>query len=230
MKAVLSKEVFDFLKKLKKNNDRDWFNAHKKEYQSVHENVITLADCVLAGMNKIDNIETPTGKKSLYRIYRDTRFSKDKTPYKTHFGAVLKRATAQLRGGYYMHIEAGASFVGGGFWEPNSDDIKRIRKAIAADPDELRKIINSKAFKSTFGELQGNQVKTAPQGYKKDDPAIDLLRYKQFLISKEFTDQEVLSPDFCKQAVATFKAMRPFFDYMSYILTTDENGEPIYSD
>lgn len=230
MKAVLSKEVFDFLKKLKKNNDRDWFNAHKKEYQSVHENVITLADCVLAGMNKIDNIETPTGKKSLYRIYRDTRFSKDKTPYKTHFGAVLKRATAQLRGGYYMHIEAGASFVGGGFWEPNSDDIKRIRKAIAADPDELRKIINSKAFKSTFGELQGNQVKTAPQGYKKDDPAIDLLRYKQFLISKEFTDEEVLSPDFCKQAVATFKAMRPFFDYMSYILTTDENGEPIYSD
>lgn len=94
----------------------------------------------------------------------------------------------------------------------------------------MRKIINSKAFKSTFGELKGDQVKTAPQGYKKDDPAIDLLRYKQFLISKEFTDAEVLAPDFCDQVVATFKAMRPFFDYMSYILTTDENGEPLYKD
>lgn len=230
MKAQLSSSVFDFLKKLKKNNDRDWFNANKKEYLSVNENVISLADCVLAGLNKIDTIETISGKKSLYRIYRDTRFSKDKTPYKIHFGAVYKRATEQLRGGYYMHIEKGASFVGGGFWQPNSDDIKRIRKAIAADPDELRKIINSKAFKSTFGELQGDQVKTAPQGYKKDDPAIDLLRYKQFLISKEFSDEEVLAPDYCDKVVATFKSMRPFFDYMSYILTTDENGEPLYKD
>ena len=230
MKAIISKDLFDFFNKLKKNNDRDWFAANKKEYQRAHENMIAFADSVIEGMSKIDTIETTSGKKSLFRIYRDTRFSNDKTPYKTHFGGYLKRATKQLRGGYYFHIEAGKSFVGGGFWEPNPDDLKRIRKAIAEDPDELRKIINSKAFKSVFGSLKGEQVKTAPKGYKKDDPAIDLLRYKQFLISKEFTDKEVLSSDFSEKVVATFKAMRPFFDYMSYILTTDANGEPLYKD
>jgi uncharacterized protein (TIGR02453 family) len=230
MKTAISKEVLDFLKKLKKNNDRDWFAANKKEYLSIHENVIAFADGVVEGMSKVDNIETVSGKKSLYRIYRDTRFSNDKTPYKSHFGGVLKRATKQLRGGYYFHIEAGHSFVGGGFWDPNPDDLKRIRKAIAEDPDELRKIINSKAFISTFGTLKGDQVKSAPKGYKKEDPAIDLLRYKQFLISKEFTDQEVLAPDYADKVIATFNAMRPFFDYMSYILTTDANGEPLYKD
>lgn len=230
MSIQISKDLFSFLQKIKKNNNRDWFNANKNEYQSVQQNLISFVDGVITEMNKVDNIETPSGKKSLYRIYRDTRFSKDKTPYKTHFGAVLSRATNQLRGGYYMHFEVGHSFVGGGFWQPNSDDLKRIRKAIASDPDELRSIISSKEFISTFGELMGDQVKTAPQGYKKDDPAIDLLRYKQFLISKEFTDAEVLAPDYEKKVVDTFKAMRPFFDYMSYILTTDENGEPLYSD
>lgn len=230
MKTSISKETFVFLNKLKKNNDRDWFNANKKEYLNIHEDVIEFADDVLAKMNKIDDIETISGKKSLYRIYRDTRFSKNKTPYKTHFGGILKRATKQLRGGYYFHIEEGKAFVGGGFWQPNPDDLKRIRAAIAEDPDELRKIISSKAFKSTFGELQGEQVKTAPKGYKKDHPAIDLLRYKQFLISKSFSDKDMLADNFSDQVVATFKAMRPFFDYMSYVLTTDANGEPLYKD
>ena len=230
MDTYVSKETFDFLEKLRKNNDRDWFNANKDQYLSVHTDVIAFADGVLEGMNKVDTIETPSGKKSLYRIYRDTRFSNNKTPYKTHFGGILKRATKQLRGGYYFHIEKGNSFAGGGFWQPSPDDMKRIRAAIAEDPDELRSIINSKAFKSTFGELKGDQVKTAPKGYKKDDPAIDLLRYKQFLISKSFSDKEVLSPKFRDQVVDTFKAMRPFFDYMSYILTTDANGEPLYKD
>ena len=230
MKTPISKDVLDFLKKLKKNNDREWFAANKKEFLSIQENMIAFADGVVEGMSKVDHIETPSGKKSLFRIYRDTRFSNDKTPYKTHFGGYLKGATKQLRGGYYFHVEEGHSFVGGGFWDPNPDDLKRIRKAIAEDPDELRKIINSNAFTSTFGTLKGDQVKSAPKGYSKDDPAIDLLRYKQFLISKEFTDQEVLSADYSDKVIATFKAMRPFFDYMSYILTTDANGEPLYKD
>ena len=230
MKTSVSKEVFGFLKKLKKNNDRDWFNANKKEYLAIHEDMIGFADSVLHQMNKYDNIETISGKKSLYRIYRDTRFSNNKTPYKTHFGGVLKRATKQLRGGYYFHIESGNSFVGGGFWQPNPDDIKLIRADIADNADELRSIINSKDFIKTFGTLEGDQVKTAPKGYKKDHPDIDLLRYKQFLISKSFTDKEVLSEGFADKVVATFVAMRPFFDYMSYVLTTDANGEPMYKD
>ena len=105
-----------------------------------------------------------------------------------------------------------------------------IRTAIAEDPDELREIINSKDFVSTFGSLQGDQVKTAPKGYSKDDPAIDLLRFKQYIVSKSFTDKEMLSADYSAMVADTFKAMRPFFDYMSYILTTDANGEPLYKD
>lgn len=225
---TIDKSNLDFLEKLNKNNDRDWFNAHKDEYVQAHENMINFADAVLAEMRKHDNIETASGKKSLQRIYRDTRFSKDKTPYKSHWGGGLKRATDLLRGGYYFHIQPGNSFVGGGFWAPNPADMKRIREDIAADPDALRKIISDKTFIDTFGSLEGEQVKTAPKGYKKDHPAIDLLRYKQFLIGKKFSDKEVLKPDFHLQVVDTFVKMRPFFDYMSEVLTTDENGVPLY--
>jgi uncharacterized protein (TIGR02453 family) len=128
------------------------------------------------------------------------------------------------RGGYYFHIEPGNSFIGGGFWAPNPQDLKRIRDEIAFDAAPLRKILKSKSFITTFGELQGEQVKTAPKGFDINNEAIDLLRYKQFLLMKKFTDKEVLDPSFAKQAALAFKNMRPFFDYMSDILTTDING------
>ena len=190
--------------------------------------MIGFANGLLELMSKQDNIETVSGKKSLYRIYRDIRFSKNKTPYKTHWGGFFTRATKLLRGGYYFHIEPGNSFVGGGFWQPNSDDLKRIRFSIAADDTELRDIIADKKFIKTFGQLVGDQVKTAPQGYKKDHPSIDLLRFKQFLVTKKFSDKEVLDKNFTNEVVKTFTVMRPFFDYMSEVLTTDANGEPLY--
>lgn len=224
---ILDKSLFDFLKKLKKNNDRDWFNAHKEEYLKQHEKMVTFADALLGVMNKHDRIETASGKKSLHRIYRDIRFSADKTPYNTHFGGGFKRATAALRGGYYFHIEPGNSFVGGGFWGPSPEDLKRIREDIAVNGDELRGILDSKKFKATFGQLWGESLKTAPKGFDKEHPHIDLIRMKQFLISRSFTDQEVLAPDFHLKMGAVFKEMRPFFDYMSMALTTDANGETI---
>ena len=225
----ISKSNIDFLKKLSNNNNRDWFHENKETiYQSALENSIEFADSLLAEMNKHDNIETPTGKKSLYRIYKDTRFSKDKTPYKTHWGGYFKRATNDLRGGYYFHIEPGNCFIGGGFWNPNPEDLKRIRVELAADGSELRKIIGSKQFVDTFGQLDGNKVKTAPKGFSKEHENIDLLRYKQYLISKKFTEKEMLDNDFYKEANKVFEKMRPFFDYMSEVLTTDENGEPLY--
>jgi len=223
----IDKSNLEFLKQLGQNNNRDWFSTNKNLYTVAHENTIGFADSVLEELRKHDNIETPNGKKSLFRIYKDTRFSKDKTPYKTHWGSHFKRATNQLRGGYYVHIQSGNSFVGGGFWAPNSDDLKRIREELSMDSSEMRKIITNKKFKDTFGELAGDQVKTAPKGFKKDDPNIDLLRYKQFVISKKFTDKEILSKDFYLQVNETFKVMRPFFNYMSEILTTDANGESI---
>lgn len=223
----LDKSVFDFLKKLKKNNDRDWFNAHKDQYLAEHEKIILFADALLSEMNKHDRIETVSGKKSLHRIYRDTRFSLDKTPYKTNWSGSFSRATAKLRGGYYFHLEPGNTFVGGGFWSPNPEDLNRIRVEISTNGDELRKILNSKKFKDNFGTLDGEALKTAPKGFDKEHKHLDLLRMKQFLIGKSFTDAEVFAPNFHLKMSAGFKEMRPFFDYMSLALTIDANGESL---
>ena len=225
--ANIQKSTFQFLKKVEKNNNREWFQANKDLYLVEHEKVIAFADTLLDTMKLHDNIETLNGKKSLHRIYRDTRFSKDKTPYKTNFGGGMRRATKQLRGGYYYHIEPGCTFVAGGFWGPNKDDLLHIRKHIAADAAPLRKIINSKGFKSTFGHLLGAELKTAPKGFDKAHPNIDLLRKKTFVVRYDFKDAAVHAADFSDQMVRVFKEMRPFFDYMSEILTTNLNGETL---
>jgi uncharacterized protein (TIGR02453 family) len=221
---MIQASSLDFLKKLKKNNNREWFNDHKTAYQQELALMETFAGALLKQLNAHDEIETPSGKKSLFRIYRDTRFSSDKTPYKTHWSGSFKRATKYRRGGYYFHIEAGNSFVAGGFWGPVPQDLKRIRDDIAFDAAPLRKILKSKTFVSMFQTLKGDQVKTAPKGYDSSHEAIDLLRHKQFLLIRHFSDKEVLSKNFLKEAGLTFKAMRPFFDYMSEVLTTDSNG------
>jgi uncharacterized protein (TIGR02453 family) len=223
--AQIHQSGFDFLNKLKKNNNRDWFNEHKATFQKEAGLVEVFAEALLQQLSATDLLETPSGKKSLYRIYRDTRFSNDKTPYKTHWSGSFKRATQSRRGGYYFHIEPGNSFVAGGFWGPTPQDLKLMRDDIAFDPTPVRKIINSKAFISTFGSLDGEQLKTTPKGFEADHEAIDLLRYKQFLLIRRFTDEEVLSNTFLKEATATFQKMRPFFDHMSEVLSSNPNGE-----
>jgi uncharacterized protein (TIGR02453 family) len=223
-KVKLSTTNFDFLKQIKKNNNRDWFAEHKDRYLLELAQVEAFADGLLAEMNKHDEIETATGKKSLFRIYRDTRFSKDKTPYKSHWSGGFKRATKKRRGGYYFHIEPGNSFVAGGFWGPEPKDLKRIRDEFAYDAKAIRAILKSKAFVSTFGTIEGEQVKNAPKGFDISNPAIDLIRFKQLILKRDFTDKEVCADDFLKQVNDTFKKMRPFLDYMSEVLTTDENG------
>lgn len=225
--AQITKDSLTFLDTLKANNDREWFNANKDQYLKQHQNIIEFADDLLEKLNKHDNIETPSGKKSLFRIYRDVRFSKDKSPYKTNWAGGFKRATKHLRGGYYFHIEPDNVFVGGGFWAPNKEDLQRIREDIVTDADELKAILDSKDFKDAFGELEGEQLKTSPKGFDKEHPDIDLLRYKQFIVSKKFSKEEALSKDFSKMVDDTFKKMRPFFDYMSVSVTTDANGVSI---
>jgi uncharacterized protein (TIGR02453 family) len=214
----------EYLKQLKQNNNRDWFNQHKNEFIHEQSFVENFAEALLQKMNVHDVIETVSGKKSLHRIYRDTRFSKDKTPYKTNWSGGFKRASKLRRGGYYFHIEPNNSFVAGGFWGPNNEDLKRIRDEFAFDAAPLRKILKNKSFINTFRTLQGEQLKTAPKGFDANHEAIDLLRYKQFLLIRKFTDKDVLSKDFLNEANQTFKNMRPFFDYMSEVLTTDVNG------
>jgi uncharacterized protein (TIGR02453 family) len=222
--ASIPPSSFNFLNTLKKNNNRDWFNDHKDDFLIEQQHVELFANALLEELNVHDVIETVSGKKSLHRIYRDTRFSKEKTPYKTNWSGSFRRATKYRRGGYYFHLESGNSFIAGGFWNPNPEDLKRIRDDFAFDDKPMRNILKSKSFKETFGSLQGEQLKTTPKGFDADSSAIDLLRYKQFLVIKPFTDKEVMSATFLKEASRTFKNMRPFFDYMSEVLTTDING------
>ena len=223
----IPKSTLDFLHQLKQNNNKPWFEENKPKYLIELNHIETFSEALLQELSKTDVLETRSGKRSVYRIYRDIRFSKDKTPFKTFWGGSYTRATSARRGGYYFHIEKGNTFFAGGFWGPNTADLKRIRSEFAHDPESFKKILNSKSFKNTFGTLQGEQLKTAPKGFDKDHEAIDLLRFKQFLIIKRFTDDEVLSPLFLEQALETFKNMRPFFDYMSEVLSTDINGASV---
>lgn len=219
----MDKSIFSFLSQLKKNNEKVWFENHKMDFKQHNEKFQQFCNEIYQQLSKTDQLE---GVK-VFRIYRDVRFSNDKTPYKTNFGASFSRVKPYLRGGYYLHIEPGNSFVGGGFWEPNPEDLKRIRQEIAADPKPLQKIQSAKMFKEFFGELSGDQLKTMPRGFDAGLPGEDLIRRKQYLVMRRFDDKAVCSPDFVQQVVKTFKAMRPFFDYMSLVLTTDSNGESL---
>ena len=223
--SVINKSTFDFLKKLSVNNNRDWFNAHKDQYLQAQANIEMFMDALIARMNTHDDIETPSGKKSLYRIYNDVRFSKDKSPYNPRFSGYLRRLKPVLRGGYYIWIKPGASKIGCGFAYPNADDLKRIRLDVERNHADWNRMLKRKSMQSTFGPMQGSKVMTAPRGFPKDHPAIELLRYKQFWFEHSFSDREVLASDFVNNVSKTYKVIRPFFDYMSEVLTTDLNGE-----
>ncbi|MDR3693877.1 DUF2461 domain-containing protein [Mucilaginibacter sp.] len=222
--AIIKKDSLDFLTDLGKNNNREWFNLHMGRYLDARHNIIDFADALLAEMNSHDRIETPSGKKSLFRIYKDVRFSKDKTPYNSHWSGSFKRAGKALRGGYYFRIEPGNSALVGGFWGPGPDDMKRIRQDICANYPDWNNLLGNQTLVQTFGNLYGEQLGTAPRGYQKGHPAIDLLRYKQYMLKHAFSDEEVLSPGFIFKVDDVFKKMRPFLDFMSEILTTDANG------
>ena len=218
---MIEKSTIKFLKELENNNNREWFQEHKEQYDAALQNMNQFRDAVIAGLRKKDLIED--GR--VFRIYRDVRFSKDKAPYKNNFGIHFTRATPERRGGYYLHIEPGKSFVGGGFWAPEPSDLKRIRDEFAFDDKPIRKITSAKNFVNYFGMLNGDELKTAPSGYDRDHPAIDLIRKKQYIIGRNFKDKEVTDESFLKEVILTFEAMRPLFDYMSEILSTNLNGE-----
>jgi uncharacterized protein (TIGR02453 family) len=224
MNLTIPKSALDFFKKLEKNNNRDWFNEHKKEFKAIETEVKNIYNIIFENIKSHDDVD----KLKMFRIYRDVRFSKDKTPYKTHFGGSFHRTKPKLRGGYYLHLAPNnQSFLATGFWEPNKDDLFRIRKEFEMDDQEMRKIISNKKFKSVWGSLLGVELKTAPRDFDKDHPAIDLIKKKQYIFTIKYTDKEVISEDFLKEVDNYFKAIRPYFDYMSDVLTTDLNGESL---
>lgn len=221
--TVITKDTLRFLNELKINNNREWFEQNKSEFKSLETGVKRFYNSLMDKMKEHDEIE----KLKMFRIYRDVRFSKDKTPYKSHFAGSFSRAGAKLRGGYYLQIRPGGSFMAAGFWEPNKEDLLRIRKELELDATALRELINKPSFKNTWGELVGDEVKTAPKGFSKDDPNIDLIRKKAFIFVRNFTDKEVLNKDFMVEVNKSFKEIRPYFNLMSEILTTNLNGESL---
>ena len=221
MKQIVPKSVFQFFNQLEKNNNRDWFNEHKPEFKAIEKEVKAFYNKVLENLNKHDDID----KLKIFRIYRDVRFSKNKLPYKTHFGGSFHRTKPKLRGGYYLHIQPNnESFIATGFWEPAPADLLRMRKEFETDDSEIRAILKDKKFKSVWGDFVGDEVKTAPKGFSKDHKAIDLIKKKQYIFVKKFTDKEVLSDNFINEVDKAFKSIRPYFNYMSDVLTTDLNG------
>jgi uncharacterized protein (TIGR02453 family) len=225
--AKIKKSTLSFLRDLKKNNNRDWFAEHKPTYEAGRANIAEFAQELMDRLSNSDVLETASGKKSMFRIYRDVRFGKNKDPYKTSFSGQLKRDSKLRRGGYYYHLEPGEYVIGGGFYGMESHDLKRVREELAVDADPLREIMADKDFIRVFGEMRGAKLKTAPQGYPKDHPNIDLLNFKQFYAFRDFSEQEVLSADFVDLGLEAFLTLRPFFDYFTDVLTTDANGELI---
>jgi len=214
-------EAFNFLNLLEKNNTREWFSENKPQFQIEEAKIKLFFNDIFNELQKSDQLESC----KVFRIYRDVRFSKEKIPYKTNFSCGMVRAKPHLRGGYYLHLQPQNSFIGGGFWEPNKEDLLRIRKEFELDSHSILQITSSKEFTKTFGKIHGEELKTAPKGFDKNHEAIDLIRKKQYLITKKYSDEDVFSSNFKQIVNEDFKQMRPFFDYMSDILGTDLNGE-----
>ena len=220
---ALSSSV-SFFKKLKKNNNRDWFAENKPKFKELELEIKTFGEELKDRLNEFDNVD----RFKLFRIYRDIRFSKYKTPFKTHFGLTWHRTKPLYRGGYYLHISPGKNFLACGFWDPNPNDLKRIRKELEYDAKEFRDIISSKEFFSVWGNLEGRELITAPRNFDKNHPNIDLIRKKQYIFSISFSDKEVCEPKFINKLENALKIVRPFTDYMSDVLTSDENGESLF--
>jgi len=220
MTPPLNPDILSFFAELENNNNREWFEPQKKRFKALEAEMKQFSADLVEAMNEHDSID----RYKLFRLYRDVRFSKDKTPFKTHFGISFHREKPALRGGYYLHIKPGDNFIATGFWNPDKDDLKRIRKEMEIDAEEFRDIMAEPSFKTIWGNLEGEEVKTAPKGFSKEDPNIDLIKKKAYLFTKRYSDKEVLSKNFLQQVNADFQAVRPFFDYMSSVLTTDLNG------
>ncbi len=216
--ATISKNTMKFLKDLKANNNREWFTENKGRYEEAKEDFEIFITALLKNIAKFDpSVADVNPKKAIFRIYRDVRFGKDKSPYKINLGAHLTASPTQVhdRAGYYIQIQPGNSFLAGGAYTPPGPWINKIRQEIDYNTKEFKKIINAAGFKKYFGEITGEQLKTAPKGYPKDHPEIDLLRYKSYLAVNNCDDKLVQSDAFLKHSTDVFKAMKPFDDFLN---------------
>lgn len=213
----MEKSTLQFLSKLEKNNNRDWFNENKSLYLEAQADVINFVENLIQEIGKFDeDILKLDAKKSLFRIYRDTRFSKDKSPYKNNFGASLGIGKGSQKAGYYIHIQPGKSFVGCGVYQPESNTLKKIRTEISRNGAEFLQIINDKNFKNTFGELsREDQLKKIPQGFEKEDLMADYLKLKSFVVLKNITDTEILDKNAVENLGSYLKSAKEFNAFLN---------------
>jgi uncharacterized protein (TIGR02453 family) len=216
---TIKKSTLDFLTAIKCNNNRDWFLANRPSYLDAKDNFESFVQGVIDRIILFDPIIKGLEAKScVFRINRDIRFSNDKSPYKSHLGAFIVRGgkkNGDKYAGYYFHIEPGASIMAGGAYTPPAPWLSAIREKISDSPEEFMKITGEKDFIKYFKSIDGEKLKTAPKGYPKDHPQIELLKYKSYLVVNEAPDKLVLSKDYMDHVVKTFKAMKPLNDYLN---------------
>lgn len=224
---MLTKEAIQFIEDLGNNNSTEWMHANKKRYESYKKDYHSFIESILEEMKKLDSsLEPLEVKNCTFRINRDIRFSKDKSPYKTNIGVWM--TTNKIRknsSGYYIHFEKGNSFIAGGIWCPESNELKKIRREIAFFYDDLEKIVNENDFKKEFKEITRTEdvvLKSAPKGYEADHPAIEFLKLKSFTCSQKIDDKLFLDKDFSKKIAQKLIALKPLNQFLNRALDTEE--------
>lgn len=214
---MLQSSTLSFLRDLKKNNDKSWFDAHRKEYEVAKSNFEIFVGQLLKALCTLEPaLAGQSAKDCTYRIFRDVRFSKDKTPYKSHFGAFFARGGRKWDGaGYYLHLEPGGIFAGGGLWMPEAPLLKAVRQEIDYAFEDWKGIVESKPFRKIFPEIKGETLQKLPQGYNADNPAIGYLKYKSFIASHRMDDADLTGKDALKKVVSVFTTLRPMVDFLN---------------
>ncbi|MGD9561754.1 MAG: DUF2461 domain-containing protein [Pyrinomonadaceae bacterium] len=214
--TMLAKETIDFLKKLEKNNNREWFTANKKLFENANNNVIAVTDFLIGRIAKFDpEVAGLDPRSCVFRIYRDVRFSKDKSPYKTNLGAFIAPGGRKaMSPGYYFHVQPGMYFSAAGKHMPDSGELLKVRTAIAENPKEFRKIVEGKKFADRFGPLHGDRLSRPPKGFPADHEAIEYLKLKSFTVGEEFNEKDAVSAEYPKMLAESFKASYALIVYL----------------
>ena len=220
---MLQKNTLKFLKELPKNNNKPWFESHRKEYEAARDDFEVFVQGLIDKIGKKDEtIRGLKAKECIFRINRDVRFSKDKSPYKNNFGAYInKGGKKSIYAGYYFHCQPGQSFTGGGLWQPQAPETKKLRQEIDYSWDEFKKIVSSKKFKSVYGDLSRNEessLSTMPKGYEKANPAADYLKLRSWIALRNLKDADLTSKDLQKIIIEAFETLHPMLQFINQAL------------
>lgn len=215
-------EILDFLKELKYNNHKEWMDAHRDQYQAAKAKFEEFINLLIIEIQQFDDkIIGITPKNCIFRINRDIRFSKDKSPYKINMGAFISEdGKKSYKPGYYIHLQPeNESFMAGGIYAPPGDILKKIRQEVDYNPGELKEIITRPEFKKFYGEIQGEKLKTAPKGYDTNHPNIEFLKLKSYVVMHNLSDQEVTAKNFSQKVINGFKILKPLNDYLDVAIS-----------